>query len=74
LQGRLADFNLVVDKLNTDTDRNVVEAETRELRAANERRAVDLEQAFEERRAAEERVRQAEQEIEQVSKKRIGKL
>lgn len=74
MQGRLADFNLVVDKLNTDTDRNVVEAETRELRAANERRAVDLEQAFEERRAAEERVRQAEQEIEQVSKKRIGKL
>ena len=35
-QGVLADYNLLVDKLNTDTERVEVEQEAAELRAQNE--------------------------------------
>ena len=35
-QGQLADYNLLVDKLNTDTERAEVEAECQELKAEND--------------------------------------
>ena len=36
LQGVLADYNMLVDKLNTDTERAEVEMECAEIKAANE--------------------------------------
>ena len=36
MQGVLADYNMLVDKLNTDTERVEVELECAELKAANE--------------------------------------
>ncbi len=36
LQGVLADYNMLVDKLNTDTERTEVEMECAEVRATNE--------------------------------------
>ena len=36
VQGQLADYNLLVDKLNTDTDRADVEMECRDLKLEND--------------------------------------
>ncbi len=36
MQGVLADYNMLVDKLNTDTERAEVEMECVEVKAANE--------------------------------------
>ena len=36
MQGVLADYNMLVDKLNTDTERVEVELECAELKTANE--------------------------------------
>jgi hypothetical protein len=36
VQGVLADYNMLVDKLNTDTERAEVEMECVEVKAANE--------------------------------------
>lgn len=66
MQGKLADLNLVVDKLSTDTSRDDVETETRELKSANERRKAALEQAFEERHQREAQIAHLEKEIQQV--------
>lgn len=66
LQGKLADLNLVVDKLSTDTSKEDVELETKELRGVNERRKAALEQIFEERRQREAQITQLEKEIQQV--------
>ncbi len=38
----LADYNLLVDKLNTDTDRAEVEEEAREMRAQNDTEAKEV--------------------------------
>lgn len=65
LQGKLADLNLVVDKLSTDTSKEDVELETKELRGVNERRKAALEQIFEERRQREAQITQLEKEIQQ---------
>ena len=39
LQGVLADYNMLVDKLNTDTERAEVEMECAEVKAANDQTA-----------------------------------
>jgi hypothetical protein len=39
VQGVLADYNMLVDKLNTDTERAEVEMEAAEVKAANEQAA-----------------------------------
>lgn len=67
LQGKLADLNLVIDKSSTDTTREDVDAETKELLSVNERRRAALEQAFEERRQREAQILQLEKEIQQAS-------
>lgn len=41
-QGILADYNLLVDKLNTDTERAEVEEEAKELHGQNENEARDV--------------------------------
>ena len=48
-QGVLADYNLLVDKLNTDTDRADVEAEAAELKAANDAESKEVENLFAEK-------------------------
>ena len=45
----MADYNLLVDKLNTDTDRADVEAEAAELRAANDAESKEVETLFAEK-------------------------
>lgn len=64
-QGVLADYNLLVDKLNTDTDRADVEAEAAELRAANDAESKEVETLFAEKQEREKYVHQLELEIGQ---------
>ena len=48
----MADYNLLVDKLNTDTDRADVEAEAAELKAANDAESREVEALFAEKQAS----------------------
>ncbi|XP_023331645.1 intraflagellar transport protein 74 homolog [Eurytemora carolleeae] len=64
-QGVLADYNMLVDKLNTDTERADVEAEEAELRAANEQAAAEVEQLWAEKRGREAQINQLEIELNQ---------
>lgn len=66
LQGRLSDYNLLVDKLNVGTERGEIVAETRDLAAANEVEATSLESMFAERTRRQAQVTQLEQEIQKV--------
>lgn len=67
LQGRLSDYNLLVDKMNTGTDRGEVLSESRELAAMNEAEAGILETIFTERTRRQGQASQLEGEIKQVS-------
>ena len=64
-QGQLADYNLLVDKLNTDTDRADVELECRELSAENEQMGGEVEQLWSEKQQKEHQIQQLEVELEQ---------
>lgn len=66
LQGQLADYNLVVDKINTDTERDEVDAECRDLKEKNDQAMTQLEQLFSQRQQREAQLGQLEKEIEQV--------
>jgi intraflagellar transport protein 74 len=66
LQGQLADYNLVVDKVNTDTVKGEVDAECRELKEKNDQAMTQLEQLFSQRQQRESQISQLEKEIEQV--------
>jgi intraflagellar transport protein 74 len=66
LQGQLADYNLVVDKVNTDTVKDEVAAECRELKEKNDQAMTQLEQLFSQRQQRESQISQLEKEIEQV--------
>ncbi|XP_054263488.1 intraflagellar transport protein 74 homolog [Macrosteles quadrilineatus] len=65
LQGQLSDYNLLVDKINTGTERGEIVAETRELAAANQTEAAALEAVFTDRTRRQTQVHQLEQEIQQ---------
>ncbi|PAA61976.1 hypothetical protein BOX15_Mlig004991g1 [Macrostomum lignano] len=65
LQGELADYNTLVDKLNTDQDVANIQMDCEELRGQNEREERELERVFSERKEAEAAVRSVEQELEQ---------
>ncbi|XP_013792112.1 intraflagellar transport protein 74 homolog [Limulus polyphemus] len=65
LQGELADYNLLVDKLNTDAEMDEVQHEYKELKAQNEQESKNIDLIFEERQAKEAIVRQLEAEIDQ---------
>ncbi len=64
-QGVLADYNLLVDKLNTDTDRAEVEDEAKELRLQNDAEAKEVEALFAEKQEREVMIAQLEREIDQ---------
>ncbi|XP_039615639.1 intraflagellar transport protein 74 homolog isoform X2 [Polypterus senegalus] len=64
LQGQLADYNTLVDKLNTNTEMEEVMMDYNMLRAQNDREAQSIDAIFTERREKEEMIRTVEQEIE----------
>ncbi|UYV82615.1 IFT74 [Cordylochernes scorpioides] len=65
LQGHLADYNLLVDKLNTDTEVSEVLIECSDLKLIADREAQMVEQLFEHRQEKEKQVKQLELELEQ---------
>jgi intraflagellar transport protein 74 len=66
LQGQLADYNLVVDKVNTDTVKDEVDAECMELKEKNDQAMTQLEQLFSQRQQREAQISQLEKEVEEV--------
>ena len=48
-QGSLADYNLLVDKLNTDTERVEITSEVAELKTQNESESRDVDSIFSEK-------------------------
>ncbi|XP_078461488.1 intraflagellar transport protein 74 homolog isoform X2 [Lampetra fluviatilis] len=63
-QGELADYNMLVDKLNTNTDIEEVQQEYNMLKVQNDREAQGMDAIFTERRAKESQMKAVEQEIE----------
>ncbi|XP_076139294.1 intraflagellar transport protein 74 homolog [Alosa pseudoharengus] len=66
LQGQLADYNMLVDKLNTNTEMEEVVNDCNMLRAQNDREAKSMDVIFTERREKEDMIRAVEEEIERA--------
>ncbi|XP_067886625.1 intraflagellar transport protein 74 homolog isoform X1 [Heterodontus francisci] len=64
LQGHLADYNMLVDKLNTNTDMEDVMNDYNMLKAQNDREAQSMDVIFTERREKEDLIRVIDEEIE----------
>ncbi|XP_075215013.1 intraflagellar transport protein 74 homolog [Lycorma delicatula] len=64
LQGKLSDYNLVVDKLNTGTEWGEIMAEARDLAAINKAESSALESLFAERTRRQAQIAQLEKEIQ----------
>nr|XP_023992037.1 intraflagellar transport protein 74 homolog [Salvelinus alpinus] len=64
LQGQLADYNMLVDKLNTNTEMEDVINDFNMLKAQNDREAQSMDVIFTERREKEEMIRAVEEEME----------
>ncbi|XP_048450968.1 intraflagellar transport protein 74 homolog [Rhincodon typus] len=64
LQGQLADYNMLVDKLNTNTDMEEVMNDYNILKAQNDREAQGMDVIFTERREKEDLIRVIDEEIE----------
>lgn len=65
LQGTLADYNLLVDLINTDVERAEVDLETKELHETNQQEAEQLDAVFTIKQDLETTMRQLENEIEE---------
>ncbi|KAK7793053.1 hypothetical protein R5R35_004479 [Gryllus longicercus] len=65
LQGQLADVNVVLDKINTDTEKGEVDAECQELHTRNKQESQHLEQLFAQCKQSEKHIQRLEMEIEQ---------
>ncbi|XP_071397307.1 intraflagellar transport protein 74 homolog [Centroberyx affinis] len=63
LQGQLADFNMLVDKLNTSTEMEEMINDFNVLKAQNDREAESIDVIFTERREREEAIRAIEEDI-----------
>ncbi|XP_072553364.1 intraflagellar transport protein 74 homolog [Salminus brasiliensis] len=64
LQGQLADYNMLVDKLNTNTEMDEVMNDFNMLKAQNDREAQSMDVIFTERREKEDMIQAVEEEIE----------
>ncbi|XP_058528465.1 intraflagellar transport protein 74 homolog isoform X3 [Ochotona princeps] len=64
-QGQLADYNMLVDKLNTNTEMEEVMSDYNMLKAQNDRETQSMDIIFTERQAKEKQIRSVEEEIEQ---------
>uniref|UniRef100_A0A8C1VFX1 Intraflagellar transport 74 n=1 Tax=Cyprinus carpio TaxID=7962 RepID=A0A8C1VFX1_CYPCA len=65
LQGHLADYNMLVDKLNTNTEMDEVVNDIIMLKAQNDREAQSMDVIFTERREKEDMIRAVEDDIVQ---------
>ncbi|CAJ1081947.1 intraflagellar transport protein 74 homolog [Xyrichtys novacula] len=63
LQGQLADYNMLVDKLNTNTEMEEMINDYNMLKAQNDSEAEGIDSIFTERREREEAIRAIEEEI-----------
>ncbi|XP_029462265.1 intraflagellar transport protein 74 homolog [Rhinatrema bivittatum] len=63
-QGQLADYNMLVDKLNTNTDMEEVMNDYNMLKSQNDREAQSMDIIFTERQAKEDLIRAVEEDIE----------
>ncbi|XP_012876228.1 PREDICTED: intraflagellar transport protein 74 homolog [Dipodomys ordii] len=63
-QGQLADYNMLVDKLNTNTEMEEVMNDYNMLKAQNDRETQSMDIIFTERQAKEKQIRSVEEEIE----------
>ncbi|KAM7370202.1 hypothetical protein PAMP_011473 [Pampus punctatissimus] len=63
LQGQLADYNMLVDKLNTNTEMEEMINDYNNLKAQNDSGAESIDSIFTERREREEAIRAIEEEI-----------
>nr|XP_033775280.1 intraflagellar transport protein 74 homolog isoform X2 [Geotrypetes seraphini] len=63
-QGQLADYNMLVDKLNTNTDMEEVMNDYNTLKSQNDREAQSMDIIFTERQAKEDLIRSVEEDIE----------
>lgn len=66
LQGTLADYNLVMDKLHTGTELRDIDAQYQSLRTANNAEQLKLEQLFKERTQKQQEIHHLEEEIKKV--------
>ncbi|KAL2729042.1 intraflagellar transport protein 74 [Vespula squamosa] len=73
LQGELADYNIVVDKMSSNVEKESVDQEAKELFSKNERSVAEIEDMFERRQEMEQRSRRTEKEIE-TERERTEKL
>lgn len=73
LQGQLADYNIVVDKMTSDVGKEILEQETEELVMKNEQYLVKIENMFEERKHLEQQLHKTEKQLEN-EKKRTERL
>ncbi|KAL2745021.1 intraflagellar transport protein 74 [Vespula maculifrons] len=73
LQGELADYNIVVDKMSSNVEKESVDQEAKELFSKNERSMAEIEDMFERRQEMEQRSRRTEKEIE-TERERTEKL
>ncbi|XP_071952265.1 intraflagellar transport protein 74 homolog [Antedon mediterranea] len=65
LQGQLGDYNMLLDKVNTDTEMDDVIEDYNELKEMNEEEAKNIDVIFSERQDKEHQIQQIEQEIQQ---------
>ncbi|XP_077410406.1 intraflagellar transport protein 74 homolog isoform X5 [Vanacampus margaritifer] len=63
LQGQLADYNMLMDKLNTNSDMEEMINDYNSLKAQNDREAESIDSIFIERREREDAIRAIEEEI-----------
>nr|XP_023664266.1 intraflagellar transport protein 74 homolog [Paramormyrops kingsleyae]XP_023664267.1 intraflagellar transport protein 74 homolog [Paramormyrops kingsleyae] len=63
LQGELADYNMLVDKLNTNTEMEEITNDFNMLKAENDKETQSMDIIFTERRSKEEMIRTVEEEI-----------
>ncbi|XP_035730812.1 intraflagellar transport protein 74 homolog [Vespa mandarinia] len=73
LQGELADYNIVVDKMSSNIEKESMDQETKELLSRNERSMAEIEDMFERRQEMEQRLRRTEKEMGTV-RERTEKL
>ncbi len=66
MQGTLADYNLVMDKLHTGIDIKDIEAEYQVLKMANDAEEAKIEPMFKERSQKLQQIHQLEEEIRKV--------
>uniref|UniRef100_A0A8C5LNI7 Intraflagellar transport 74 n=1 Tax=Leptobrachium leishanense TaxID=445787 RepID=A0A8C5LNI7_9ANUR len=67
-QGQLADYNMLVDKLNTNIDMEEVLVDYNMLKSQNDREAHSIDVIFTERQAKEDLIRKVEEDIENEKK------